>query len=260
LCGFGGSSSSNTLAHTHNSALVDDGGDLSETLTDMNGVVLYSLITDNSAAVAANTVNIATNTAAIAAIGSVPSGLIALWEGSLASIPSGWVFYSDIASSFSQTVGGSQRNLDATRVSVGQQFTTGNALIGKSPVSVTWYLFGTGAPTGTISAYITTAAGVVRETSTTTKAANTLPIGIGNAIGVTFTFAGTTALSTTDMITVSDGGAGTGVNKVGVVTDPTAGIANSSNSDENPVGVWNFYPTQAAKFDLSWGFQYIQKS
>tara|TARA_R110002051_G_scaffold45707_1_gene92230 strand:- start:389 stop:1249 length:861 start_codon:yes stop_codon:yes gene_type:complete len=59
--GGGGSSTPETLAHTHSAVLSGDGGDLSETLTDMNGVPLYSLITDNSAAVAANTVNIATN-------------------------------------------------------------------------------------------------------------------------------------------------------------------------------------------------------
>jgi hypothetical protein len=65
----GGSSGSAALtAHTHNQALAGDGGQLSQTLTDMNGVTLYSEITDNSAAVAANTANIATNTAAIDAI------------------------------------------------------------------------------------------------------------------------------------------------------------------------------------------------
>jgi hypothetical protein len=64
----GGSSGSAALtAHTHNQTLAGDGGDLSETLTDMNGVPLFSLITDNAAAVAANTVNIATNAAAVAA-------------------------------------------------------------------------------------------------------------------------------------------------------------------------------------------------
>jgi len=89
--GGGGSSTPETIAHTHNAALAGDGGDLSETLTDMNGVSLYSLITDNSAAVAANTVNIAANTAAIAAIASVPSGVILMWSGLLSAIPSGWV-------------------------------------------------------------------------------------------------------------------------------------------------------------------------
>lgn len=42
---FGGSSSSVTLPHTHNQALAGDGGQLSQALTDMNGVTLYSLIT-----------------------------------------------------------------------------------------------------------------------------------------------------------------------------------------------------------------------
>jgi hypothetical protein len=44
----GGSSGSAALtAHTHNQTLSGDGGDLSETLTDMNGVSLFSLIEDN---------------------------------------------------------------------------------------------------------------------------------------------------------------------------------------------------------------------
>jgi len=89
--GFGGSTSANTKPHTHNQSLQDDGGDLSETLTDMNGVELYSLITDNSAAVAANTAAIAVNTAAIAAIEGVPTGTIVMWSGLLSAIPSGWV-------------------------------------------------------------------------------------------------------------------------------------------------------------------------
>jgi hypothetical protein len=42
---FGGSSASVTLPHTHNQTLAGDGGQLSQTLTDMNGVTLYSLIT-----------------------------------------------------------------------------------------------------------------------------------------------------------------------------------------------------------------------
>jgi hypothetical protein len=72
----GGSSGSAALtAHTHNAALAGDGGQLSQTLTDMGGVVLYSEITDNSAAVAANTAAIGVNTAAIAAIPApLPAG------------------------------------------------------------------------------------------------------------------------------------------------------------------------------------------
>jgi hypothetical protein len=42
---FGGSSTSFTLPHTHNQTLANDGGTLSQALTDMNGVTLYSLIT-----------------------------------------------------------------------------------------------------------------------------------------------------------------------------------------------------------------------
>lgn len=42
---FGGSSASVTLPHTHNQTLAGDGGQLSQLLTDMNGVTLYSLIT-----------------------------------------------------------------------------------------------------------------------------------------------------------------------------------------------------------------------
>lgn len=67
--GGGGSSTPETLAHTHNAALAGDGGDLSETLTDMNGVALYSLIT---------------------AIAGVPTGAIMMWSGLLANIPSGY--------------------------------------------------------------------------------------------------------------------------------------------------------------------------
>lgn len=249
--GGGGSSTPETLAHTHNAGLAGDGGDLSETLTDMNGVALYSLITDNSAAVAANT-------AAIAALNSVPSGLIALWEGALASIPAGWVFYSDAPSSFSQTAGGTGKEINGTRVGCGQQFSTGNELIGKSPTSVTWYLYKAGSPTATVNAYIMTSTGTIKETSSTTLDSSTLPTGIGNAIGVTFTFAGTTALTDGDQVTV--GCVTPSGDKVAVVQDITTGITNSAFSQENPATSWSFNSGQVAKFDLEWGFQYIKKT
>lgn len=82
---FGGSSSSATLPHTHNQTLANDGGQLSQTLTDMNGVTLYSLITGavdpqtaiNTGNIATNTTNIATNTSNIATNVTAISGLTA---------------------------------------------------------------------------------------------------------------------------------------------------------------------------------------
>ena len=82
---FGGSSTSFTLPHTHNQTLANDGGQLSQTLTDMNGVTLYSLITGavdpqtaiNTAAIATNTGNIATNTTDIATNVTAIAGLTA---------------------------------------------------------------------------------------------------------------------------------------------------------------------------------------
>jgi len=72
---FGGNSSSFTLPHTHNNSLANDGGALSQTLTYMGGVTLYSLITTadpqtatNTAAIATNTTAIGTNTTNIAAL------------------------------------------------------------------------------------------------------------------------------------------------------------------------------------------------
>lgn len=62
---FGGSSSSFTLPHTHNNSLSNDGGALSQTLTFMGGVTLYSLITAADPQTATNTANIAALTANI---------------------------------------------------------------------------------------------------------------------------------------------------------------------------------------------------
>ena len=82
---FGGSSSSVTLPHTHNQTLSGDGGTLSQTLTDMGAVTLFSLITvavdpqtaTNTANIATNTTNIATNTANIATNVTAIAGLTA---------------------------------------------------------------------------------------------------------------------------------------------------------------------------------------
>jgi len=62
--GGGGSSTPETIPHTHNQALAGDGGQLSETLTDMNGVQLIDYF--------------------------LPPGVICMWSGTLATIPTGW--------------------------------------------------------------------------------------------------------------------------------------------------------------------------
>ena len=80
---FGGSSTSFTLPHTHNQTLANDGGTLSQALTDMGAVTLFSLISGavdpqtaiNTGNIATNTGNIATNTADIATNVSAIAGL-----------------------------------------------------------------------------------------------------------------------------------------------------------------------------------------
>ena len=253
----GGSSGSAALtAHTHNASLAGDGGDLSETLTDMNGVALYSLITDNSAAVAANT-------AAIAAIAAVPSGLVAIWSGAIGSYPTGWALNS--VGIPNKTVGLSQltqtdgRGLwnGQPRTALGQQFNTGNLMVGKSPTSVTWYLYKTGSPTGTVYAYIKTSAGVIRETSSTTLNPATLTAGFGNQTANIFNFAGTTALSDGDMITVEYSGGSSG-NEVGVTTDNTGAISDSVMRQYT--GSWADISGEALTFTANYELAYIQKS
>lgn len=245
---FGGSTASNTLPHTHNQTLTNDGGDLSETLTDMNGVALYSLITDNTAAVAANT-------AAIAAINSVPSGLVSIWTGSIASIPAGWTFYQDTDSTFSQLVNNSGETMGSPRTELGQQFNAGNILVGKNPSKVTWYLAKSGSPTGTVNAYITNSSGSIRETSTTLIDSSTLPV---SATAVEFTFAGTTTLVAGDMITVRYT-TGSAANEVEVFSDSTTAIANSIWRQYSG-GSWSNFTGESGTFIVDWDFAYIKKT
>lgn len=261
---FGGSTSANTKPHTHNQTLQNDGGDLSETLTDMNGVALYSLITDNTAAVAANTVNIATNTAAIAAIGEVPSGGVITYT--LSGIPAGWTLYEDIASTISQTTQDRGRDINtgtgsSDRNQMGQQFNTGSLLVGKNPETVTWYMYKDGSPTGTIYAYITDSLGAIRETSTTTLDPSTLPTGDTNAIGKDFTFTGNTILAAGDMITIQYTVYSSG-NTVGIKCKNTGVVANEAFRQNNQpsAGLWSSIANEAATYDVTWALKYIRKT
>jgi hypothetical protein len=258
--GFGGGGVSKLTAHTHNATLAGDGGDLSETLTDMNGVALYSLITDNSAAVAVNTADIATNTAAIAAIGEVPSGLVAIWTGSVASIPAGWTLWEDIPSTLSQTSYNSVIEMfnGQPRTITAMQFNTGNDVVAKRPSKVTWYLYKIGSPTGTVYARITDSTGTIRETSTTTIDSATLPSGSGSAIAVEFNFTGNTLFAASDMITVefSSGSAG---NYVGARFSDLAPVTNALFRQYT--GSWGTVSaSEAAAFIVDWNLAYIRKT
>jgi hypothetical protein len=257
--GFGGGGVSKLTAHTHNAGLAGDGGDLSETLTDMNGVALYSLITDNAAAVAANTADIATNTAAIAAIGEVPSGAVIIWTNSIASIPAGYTFYEDIPSTESQTVANEGRGLGigAPRTQLGQQFNTGSTIIGRKPAKVSWYMYKNGSPTGTINAYITNSSGVTRETSTTSLDSSTLPTDSENAAFQEFNFAGTTAIVAGDMITIVFNGGSAG-NTVNAMSNNLAVVSNQIFRQYTTS--WQDIAGEAATNIVEWNFAYILKS
>jgi|TARA_R110000824_G_scaffold351897_1_gene538911 hypothetical protein len=257
--GFGGGGVSKLTAHTHNETLAGDGGQLSQALTDMNGVTLYSEITDNSAAVAVNTAAIAVNTAAIAAIGEVPSGAVIIWTNSIASIPAGYTFYQDIQSNNSQLTENDNRQIfnGQPRTEIGQQFNTGSESIGKRPTKVTWYMFSSGSPTGSAFAYITDSSGVARETSSTTLDVSTLPTGAVNSIAVEFTFAGTTTIAASDMIVIKYTG-GDNSNTVDVATSNSAAVANEIL--RLYTGTWANVTGEAAAYTVAWDFAYILKS
>tara|TARA_R110000744_G_scaffold34061_3_gene79620 strand:- start:62 stop:847 length:786 start_codon:yes stop_codon:yes gene_type:complete len=257
----GGSSGSAALtAHTHNQALAGDGGQLSQTLTDMNGVVLYSEITDNSAAVAVNTADISTNTAAIAGIASVPSGILTIWSGG--AIPSGWVTSTPTSSLSNTTQNGGQPIAAApnARTIIGQQFNTGNAVVGNSPINFTWYLYKEGSPTGTVYSRITNSTGTVSETSTTTLDPSTLNTGSGNATAIEFTFTGNTSMSTGDMVTIEFTG-GDNSNRVWVRANESAPVSDSVYRMYDTSGNWStLSATESATFIINWNLAYIEKS
>jgi len=255
---FGGSSTSVTLPHTHNQTLAADGGQLSQTLTDMGGVVLYSEITDNSAAVAANT-------AAIAAIAGVPSGLVTYWAGG--ANPSGWVdaaiegSLSNTTQTGGQPVGASPND----RSIIGQQWNTGNDVVGNNPNKMTWYLYKEGSPTGTVYARITNSTGTAIETSTTTLDPSTLGSDSASATAVEFTFTGNTTITNGDMLTI-EYNAGDTSNRIFVRANETAALSNSVyRMYRNSLAIWQtISATESATCIVNWGdfnsSSYIEKS
>jgi hypothetical protein len=260
---FGGSTSSNTLPHTHNQTLTNDGGDLSETLTDMNGIALYSLITDNATAVAANTANIATNTAAIAAIGGIDTGGVIIWT--TGTIPAGWAFYSNvlpIQNVSEQTVNNSwvafDNQVGGDRTMVGQQFNAGQELIGKSPSQFSWTMYKSGAPTGTVYARITNSSGTVRETSTTTLDPSTLGSS-STGTSIVFPFTGNTTLAAGDMITIEWNDYVPAGGEVRVNIDATTAGTNTVLR-QSIGGTLSDLAGKIGTYAVEWNFKYIIKT
>lgn len=192
---FGGSVSVTTLPHTHNQSLTDDGGQLSETLTDMNGVTLYSLITGAGAGTETHEFTSAETWTPTAQTGimnilidttTMTSGIVNITiDGVLTDSintattlnrlydPSSSITIETTAPPpllLEQTLGGTDETFsDVNRV--GQQFVTGSSLIGETITKVLVRLkIKTGSPTGTITCTVRDSADTIKLTLGTSAA------------------------------------------------------------------------------------------
>jgi len=174
--GFSGSVSVNTLPHTHNQTLQDDGGELSETLTDMNGVTLYSLITAASgvseshefttteiwtptAQTGIMEVLVDTTTMSAGAVNVTVDGVLA---ETITTATTSTRLYNPSSSITVQTISGTSKVWEDTLLSdwetmqpgsvikTGQRFETGSVVIGTTPTKIIFNLRETGTPSGNI--------------------------------------------------------------------------------------------------------------
>lgn len=193
---FGGSSTSVTLPHTHNQTLVADGGQLSETLTDMNGVTLFSLITAASGTETHIFTTVETWTptdqtgimevlvdTTLMAGGAVNITIDGVLSETITTATSNIRLYNPTTSITIQTAAGAVAPLvleqttggwkeaftDVNRV--GQQFVTGSSLIGETITKVLVRLkINAGTPSGTITCTVRDSADTIKLTMGTSSA------------------------------------------------------------------------------------------
>ena len=193
---FGGSVSVTTLPHTHNISAVDDGGQLSTTLTDMGGVTLYSLITGASGTethqfTTAETWTPTDQTGIMEVLvdttlmsgGAVNITIDGVLSETITTATSNIRLYNPTASItvqtaasavsplvLEQTTGGHQEAFtDVNRV--GQEFVTGSSLIGETITKVLVRLkINAGTPSGTITCNVRNSADVIKLTMGTSSA------------------------------------------------------------------------------------------
>ena len=201
---FGGSTASNTLPHTHNQTLINDGGQSSATLTDMNGVTVFSLIngasgTETHEFTTAETwtptdqsgiMKVLVDTTLMSG-GAVNITIDGVLSETITTATSNVRIYNPTTSITIQTAaslvapvvleqlteGWKEAFTDTSRV--GQEFTTGSALIGETITKVLVRIMKEpgGTPTGTITC-------LVRDSSDNIK----LTLGTSNASALTSSY------------------------------------------------------------------------
>ena len=132
-------------------------------------------------------------------------------------------------STFTQSGGNSGRTISngGTREELAQQFNTGHVLVGEPINNVKWFIkLDQGSPAGNVQAFIRQSDGTIRETSSTTVDATSVP---GVSTEYTFDFTGSTTLAVDDMITVSldNGSPGGASNSLQCATD-TPGMSDGT--------------------------------
>ena len=255
--GGGGSSTPETLSHTHNQTLAGDGGQLSQTLTDMNGVTLYSLIEGHGTQTNEFTTTSIWTPTAQTGIMEVLIDTTGMTGGSIQVLVDG-VLAEQITTQTSTT-----RLFDpATSITIQSTIGTGIGLVGSydygtanvpagALVSVNLgdsgsklYLAGnSGADNQAIYQYALSPAYTV---STASYSSITFPDPIsGDVRGMDWRDDGTT------WVRASDDGAGGGVNRKFAQFNPSSAWDISTSG--SIVGSFDFRPFQSGTKDCIWG-------
>jgi len=265
---FGGSSTSVTLPHTHNQTLAADGGQLSETLTDMNGVTLFSLITAAGAGTETHEfttaetwtptaqtgiMEVLVDTTTMTA-GAVDVTVDAVLAETITTATSSTRLYDPSTSITVQTKATNSKIWESTTaidwetmrtgdvIKTAQEFATGHILIGTTPTKIIFNLRETSSPSGTIQCSLVDSSDVLK-TDFGTMDANTL-----TASFVPYTFENATAtavIADGDRIIVTYSGA------MGVQVS-TAAFTESYTNESYWVTSWTDRPNTNCQMEV-WG-------